>query len=87
MAGVALSPLGDDESLFSFSGDGGRYTCVDCGKRSPETASDETGSLTMKYGWRLGRSVSTEGATVVQPRCPPCNALFKSRRRSDPVPR
>jgi hypothetical protein len=55
----------------------GRFACIGCGSRSPETSLDETLSLTLKYGWRLTRRVS-EGENVVDARCPECAAKIRS---------
>ena len=48
-----------------------RQTCIDCGKKSPETETNYT-LISAQFGWRLSRRRAENGEFVVEWRCPDC---------------
>jgi hypothetical protein len=50
--------------------------CVGCGKQSPVVESDHT-LISTRFGWRLTRKVSPEGALILEWRCPSCWSAYK----------
>lgn len=54
--------------------------CIDCGNTSPPAMGEVT--LTSTLGWRLSRSLGTDGTYSIEWRCPECWARHKARRVS-----
>jgi hypothetical protein len=55
-----------------------RQTCIDCGKKSPETETNYT-LISAQFGWRLTRRREPNGDFVVEWRCPDCWRAHKKR--------
>jgi hypothetical protein len=58
-----------------------RETCVDCGRKSPETETNYT-LISSQFGWRLLRYQRVDGVIVVEWRCPGCWREYKKARES-----
>lgn len=52
--------------------------CVDCHVDAPKTRTAHT-LISSKHGWRLHRSRSDAGETILAWRCPTCWHKFKTR--------
>ena len=64
-----------------------RPVCVECGIGSPDTNTNYT--LISRTGWRLTRGQGTDGAVVMEWRCPECWAKHKAApaRNGRSIPR
>ena len=60
-----------------------RQVCVGCGKKSPETETNYT-LISAQFGWRLSRTRSPDGSTLIEWRCPTCWREYKKARTSAP---
>jgi len=58
-------------------------TCADCGAVSPPISTNYT--LIGTHGWRITRRATTDGALVVEWRCPDCWIAHKRASRPDDV--
>jgi hypothetical protein len=59
---------------------GQRFTCIDCGARSPEITDEGSTLISVKYGWRITRQRDRSGMLLIDARCPVC--WTKSKRRA-----
>jgi hypothetical protein len=62
-----------------------RQTCIECGKKSPETETNYT-LISAQFGWRLARRRDENGGFVVEWRCPDCWRSHKKRAQDDGPP-
>ena len=49
---------------------------MDCGVHVPPQ-DDESGLISMKYGWRLTRKLAGDGSSLLEWRCPKCWARYR----------
>jgi hypothetical protein len=55
------------------------HSCVDCGTHVPPQ-DDESSLISMKYGWRLTRTVADDGEATLEWRCPRCWVKYRTAR-------
>ena len=60
-----------------------RQTCIDCGKKSPETETNYT-LISAQFGWRLSRRRADNGEFIVEWRCPECWRSHKKKTEDSP---
>ena len=60
-----------------------RQTCIDCGKKSPETETNYT-LISAQFGWRLSRRRADNGEFIVEWRCPDCWRTHKKKSEEAP---
>jgi hypothetical protein len=54
---------------------------VSCGAKVPPL-DDESALISMKYGWRLTRSVARDGTATLEWRCPKCWAEYREKKHA-----
>jgi hypothetical protein len=59
-----------------------RQTCVDCGRKSPQTETNYT-LISSRFGWRLLHYALPNGTIAVEWRCPACWREYKRARGLD----
>lgn len=62
------------------------HSCVDCGIRVPPQ-DDDSALISVKYGWRLTRTVGDDGAAILDWRCPRCWTAYRETRGPTEPPR